>query len=96
MAHNVTKATSLLIHRFNDIREHLNVLQQTLLNQLGTHERMVTMEMQRLKDVIGLENQIKTTKEHNAIPFFSFVKAASSIALNSCKHQHYNVDQVTC
>lgn len=93
LAHSVTRSASLLMHRYKDIREHLNMLQNTIINQLSTHEKMLLAEMQRLKDVIGLESQIRTTKEYNAIPFFSFVKAASAIASNSCKHQNYNIDQ---
>jgi hypothetical protein len=83
----------LLIHRFNDIRDHLNILQHSVLNQLSQHEKMIVQEMQPLKDVIMLENQIPTTTEFNAIPFFSFVKASSLNAAQSCKHQNYNVDQ---
>jgi hypothetical protein len=43
------------------------VLQQSVLNQLSQHEKMIALEMQPLKDVIMLENQIPTTKEYNAM-----------------------------
>ncbi|KAI6188038.1 hypothetical protein M3Y98_00310400 [Aphelenchoides besseyi] len=92
LAYSVAKYTSLVIKRFEHIADHLDLFQQRVLEQLARHETMIAFEMQRYGEVVGLENQISTTKEENAIPFFSFIKAASTYAAEKCLQKNYNVD----
>ncbi|KAI6214985.1 hypothetical protein M3Y94_00332400 [Aphelenchoides besseyi] len=92
LAYSVAKYTSLVIKRFEHIADHLDLFQKRVLEQLARHETMIAFEMQRYGEVVGLENQIATTKEENAIPFFSFIKAASTYAAEKCAQKNYNVD----
>ncbi|CAD5215634.1 unnamed protein product [Bursaphelenchus okinawaensis] len=94
LAYDCQRMVSLLIQRFNDLSDSLEMCQNQYMVHFKKVEHDITEETNRIATINNLEKKIVTLKQQDIIPFASFIKCASNFADKRGKYNKSNLDNI--